>query len=427
MNEANRDGQLVTRRELITAIGGSLLSMGGCLDRIGPEGTATAREPTESESPTSSGFSRTGLGPDTFERLVDLEVNDGEHRASERRCVTMTQCVELHTGADGAWFHIPLDEPMDFRNARLACHMAADGTAAGTLPYLDFRDVHGNRFRMRTVIRSHGRPVRVDFGVTNPQVDGMPVDLGNIDRITFRLAPTGESGTETVYIDWPTRVAAPDTPKVVFMFDDGNVTDYTKGLPYLSQYDYPAITYVNTETVGNEGQLDEDQLYQLSEENWLIGSHTTDHTNLKELDERTALERKVGDAKQWLIDRGFEEGARHFAYPYNRIDEQALKVVSEFHDTGRVHSWQPIALPSNPQLIPGAGEPGVSKARRLLDWAVQFGGVISFYYHDLASGESLASFREVVDEVCKRERAGEVDVIRLDDLEAMAREAVPEY
>jgi hypothetical protein len=69
----------------------------------------------------------------------------------------------------------------------------------------------------------------------------------------------------------------------------------------------------------------------------------------------------------------------------------------------------------------------VSKARRLLDWAVQFGGVISFYYHDLASEESLASFQEVVDEVRKRERAGKVDVIRLDDLEAMAREAVPEY
>jgi hypothetical protein len=68
-----------------------------------------------------------------------------------------------------------------------------------------------------------------------------------------------------------------------------------------------------------------------------------------------------------------------------------------------------------------------AKLNATLDWAVQFGGVISFYYHDLASGESLASFREVVDEVRKRERAGKIDVIRLDDLEAMAREAVPEH
>lgn len=297
--------------------------------------------------------------------------------------------------------------------------MAVEGDAAGRFPYLDLRDVHGNRFRTRSVIRSDGRLVRVDFGIADPQVDGTPVDLEAIDRIIFRPGPTDRSGKEVLYIDAPDRVVAPETPKVVFMFDDGNETDYTEALPYLSKYGYPAITYVNTALVGEEGRIDETQLRELSSEGWLVGSHTTDQTDLAEVSEQETVERKVREAKEWLVERGFTDGARHFAYPYDSVDEEALGVVSQFHDTGRVHSWQPVALPSNLQLIPADGDVTLPEARQLLEYAERYGGVVYLYYHNLGSGDALASFQRVVDEVHERDRAGQVDVVGLDELEAM--------
>jgi peptidoglycan/xylan/chitin deacetylase (PgdA/CDA1 family) len=424
------DRRGVRRREAVAAMIAGSLSVVGCL---GNPDTAAGRteeaQTTESRTtgPTTTAEPRrVGLGPETFERLSDLEVDGGELYANDERHVTGTQCAELHTGSDGAWLHVPLDEPIDFSNARIACSIAMTGTAAGKFPYLDLQDVHGNRFRLRAVVRSDDEPVRVDFGVQNPQVDDVAVDLERVNRISFRPGPTDESGTEVVYLDNPVRVATPETPKVVFMFDDGNETDYTEALPYLSQYGYPAITYVNTDTIGADGRLDEAQLGELAAEGWLIGSHTTDHSNLHGLESPEQIEAKVAGAKQWLVERGFTDGARHFAYPYNGIDRQALEIVSKYHDTGRVAGFQPIALPSNPQLLPADGEADVDDARQLLDDAVQFGGVISLYYHNLADDDSLHRFQRVVDEIRERERAGEIEVVRIDRLEEITRTALSE-
>lgn len=408
MVKGNRVNENCSRRDLFATIGGVVLtSTAGCLNIADDliRGKGDSRD-------------RIGLGADTFERLSDLGAVGGELSTDTERHVTGTQCAALETGADGAWLHIPLTEPMDFSNARPACYVATDGTAAGKFLYLDLRDVDGNRFRVRTVVRGREELIRVDFGIVDPQVDDTAVDLENITRLSFRPGPRRESGTETVYLDHPSRVKAPDTPKVVFQFDDGSETDYTRAFPYLSRFDYPAITYINTAFIGDDERstLTEKQLQELKANDWLIGSHTTDHTNLTELTDPAEIESKVRDAKQWLVEHGFTEGANHFAYPYDAVNERALSVVSRFYDTGRVRSWQPIALPSNPQLIPGGGDPTLSEAQTLLDRVTRYGGVVVVYYHDLSSEDDFEEFRAVVDEVHRRERAGDVDVVRLDEL-----------
>ena len=422
--QLERSRGTISRRALLTTVAGSsLLGAAGCVGRKESpqvERGADHDGADASDSTLTPEPSRVGLGSDSFERLSDLEVTDGELYANSERHVTGTQCAELHTGADGAWLHVPLDEPMDFRNARPACYVAIDGSAPGTYPYIDLQDREGNRLRTRAVSRSRGALVRLDFGLLDPQVDDAPVDLAHITRVSFRMAPGDESGTEKLFLDCPVRVSAPETPKVAFMFDDGNETDYTKALPYLAQHDYPAITYVNPSTIGTEGKLTESQLRELQAEGWLVGSHTTDHLNLRELSDPAEVEAQVRSAKQWLLERGFTEGARHFAYPYGGVDEQALEIVSTVHDSGRVGGWQPIARPSNPQLIPGEGEPTPTEARQLLDQTIAYGGVLSLFFHGLSTDAGLDEFQGVVDEVHRREQAGEIEVVRVDELVAAA-------
>jgi peptidoglycan/xylan/chitin deacetylase (PgdA/CDA1 family) len=415
------------RRELLAAVGGvAVTGAAGCVasgrdpDRKGSgSGNVNDDEKPETEKPAVRGVE---LGPDTFERLSAFEVVNGSLSAYTERHVTGTQCAALETGGNGAWLHAPLDEPMDFINARPACYVATDGPAAGKYLYLDLSDEDGNRFRTRTVVRGREQLIRADFGIVDPQVDDEPVDLENVTRLSFRPSPRNKSGDETVYLDHPSRIVAPDTAKVVFQFDDGSESDHTHALPYLSQFDYPAITYVNTDDIGNDGKLTEEQLQELKSAGWLVGSHTTDHTNLSEVTDPAEIEAKVKDAKQWLVDRGFTEGARHFSYPYGGVDEQALSIVSQFHDTGRVGGWQPVALPSNPQLISGSGELTLSDMQRSLDLAVRYGGVVVVFYHNLEAKKKFEEFRAVVDEVHRRDRAGDVEVVRLDELHSMAED-----
>jgi peptidoglycan/xylan/chitin deacetylase (PgdA/CDA1 family) len=441
--DGDGDGPLA-RRVFVGALAGELVvGLAGCLrqrsdiQRRTPrptsrastatdaDGTASDGTPADGPTETASGPPRIGLGPDTFERLSDLEVSGGSLTANTERNVTGTQCAELRTGSDGAWLHVPLAEPMDFENAGLSCYVAREGSAAGKFPFADLQDEEGNRMRLRSTMRSHDRLVRIDFGVFRPQVDGEPVDLANVTRVSFRADATRASGTETIYLDHLARVPAPETPAVVFMFDDANVTDYTEALPILSAYDYPAITYVVTENVGNEARLTTDHLGELSNAGWLVGSHTTDHTDLEESTDRSRIESVVRDAKQWLLDHGFSEGARHFAFPYDGADRQAMEVVAAHHDTGRASTWQPIAFPTNPTVVPGEPEPTVDRARKLLDQLVTFGGVLCIYEHDLAGSNTRERFRGVVDEVNRRDRAGDLEVVRLDELVRSAGDRSP--
>jgi len=432
------DGRFdIDRRQFLsTSAGVSVLSIAGCIGAaikggatdeehprfVTPTTTSQTERPTPVSTPTERPY-RTGLGEDTFERLEGIEVVDGEMQLNDSRNVTGTQCVEFHDPtSDGAWLHVPLREPVDFANARLSCYLATDGPGATNLPYVFLWDIDGNAFLLRGVVRSDERLIRTDFGVLGHRDADSPADLNRIDQVSFRIGSTDESGVQNAYLDYPTRVEVPDTPSVVFMFDDGNETDYTEAFPYLSQYDYPAITYVNTDIINDEGRLSEDQLADLASGGWLIGSHTASHENLSALSDTDAIRRQVAEAKQWLVERGYTEGAHHFCYPYGGVDEQALEIVSQFHRTGRVSGIQPIALPSNPQLIPGEGDPELPEVNALLDRAVQFGGVVCLFFHNLEE-EYRVEFHRIVDEIHRRDQAGDLQVVRFDELEAMAEDA----
>lgn len=423
------------RRFVGMSIGASLSLTAGCIGAAIEGGTTTREQqstsvPTTSKTepptsvPTTTSPYRTRLDGDTFEQLTGLEAVEGELTANTKYNITGSQCVELHDpGSDGAWLHIPLREPVDFSNARISCYLSTNGPGATKLPYVFLWDVDGNGFLLRAIVRSDERLVRTDFGILGPQDDDAPIDLTQIEQVSFRIGPTDKSGMQNVYFDYPTRVKVPNTPTVVFMFDDGNETDYTEGFPYLSQYDYPAVSYINTDIIGDEGRLSEEQVAELTSGGWLVGSHTASHENLSELGDTAAIRRQVSTAKEWLMERGYTEGAQHFCYPYGGVDQQALEVVSQFHRTGRVGGIQPIALPSNPQLIPAEGEPDLSEVNALLNQAIEFGGVVSLFFHSIDE-EYRPEFQRIVDEVHRRDRADELQVVRLDELEAMAADAI---
>ena len=64
---------------------------------------------------------------------------------------------------------------------------------------------------------------------------------------------------------------------VVFSFDDGGVSFYTKAAPILEKYGFKGVFFISTSYIGTPGFLTETQIRDLAERGHEIGSHTHTH------------------------------------------------------------------------------------------------------------------------------------------------------
>lgn len=64
---------------------------------------------------------------------------------------------------------------------------------------------------------------------------------------------------------------------VVFSFDDGGVSFYTKAAPILERYGFKGVFFISTGYIGTPGFLTEEQIKDLAERGHEIGSHTHTH------------------------------------------------------------------------------------------------------------------------------------------------------
>ncbi|RRJ31820.1 polysaccharide deacetylase family protein [Halocatena pleomorpha] len=80
-------------------------------------------------------------------------------------------------------------------------------------------------------------------------------------------------------------VVPPENGAVVFVYDDGPMTDYTEAFPAHQSYDAPATVGIVSEWVGRTNfmereWMDVDHLTKLVDAGWEIASHTAEHTTV---------------------------------------------------------------------------------------------------------------------------------------------------
>ena len=66
---------------------------------------------------------------------------------------------------------------------------------------------------------------------------------------------------------------------VVFTFDDGGVSFYSKAAPILEKYGFKGVFFISTRYINTPGFLTDDQVRVLAERGHVIGSHTHSHPN----------------------------------------------------------------------------------------------------------------------------------------------------
>jgi len=108
-------------------------------------------------------------------------------------------------------------------------------------------------------------------------------------------------------------------------FDDNTVHD-RRVVELLNKYALKATFFLNSGTIGKPGYVERTKLQSLYKGHE-VGSHTINHTNLIELDEKEILHQIKGDIDFLRVYSGQEvEG---FAYPFGEYNDVVIKVLKD--------------------------------------------------------------------------------------------------
>lgn len=118
----------------------------------------------------------------------------------------------------------------------------------------------------------------------------------------------------------------PDKP-IVLTFDDGYEDNYTEMWPILEAHSMKAVVYVITNELGKKNYLTLEQVKDMQRRGIEIGSHTSDHIPLTELDE-TFKRRQVRESKIYLEWSGLNPICS-FSYPNGVFNEEIEKLLRE--------------------------------------------------------------------------------------------------
>lgn len=400
------------RTYLATATG---VCLGGCLGTNTPKdtrsggGTPTGGPASDGTRTLDSGQPVTG---DDFSDLSRWTVKNGEAAPDAGRSVDGSQSVRVETPPEktGTTLLSSYDSPVDLEDVVPA---VACSSSAPVSPYLLLADSDDNWMTYRRRVLGGISLQRYNFGIDD--VDS-GFDPTQVTTVALRVW-TAESQTPTIWFDDLHFTPRPDTGKVMIQFDDTNATHYPTAFPILEEYDYPAVLFLNPDRVeaatdsestsDGVGTLSIDQVQELHDAGWIISNHTDTHVNLMKTDDPEA---EIRAGKEWLLQEGFETGARFFAYPYGAYNNRTLELVDQYHSLGfgggrAVHGYGPNHL-----HVPREGDPSLKRAKTLLEWTARFRGVTSLAYHRIA-GESVETFEKTIRALHEYESAGDVDVI----------------
>ena len=343
---------------------------------------------------------------DDFENLNDWRVVSGSVSAYGDYSVTGSQSVLLEASEDESQVRMAreLEEPIDCSELTPGLAVASHDTVNVAIQLFDeARDKAV--FRQRT----HGMSIRhVNFGVEYLQ--GNP-DLSEITEIEITIW-SGE-GTAQAWIDDLHFVSRPDA-KVLLQFDGAYQSHYTDALPLVEEYDIPATAFVPTNRLREEedhegGRLTHDQVAELSEAGWTIGSYGAHGGNMRSLEGDRTAESEIETARAWLEDNGYGDGAQCFAYPGDRYDDATIEAVENNHELGFSGGFPTHGAIMNPALCSRLVHPDADQARHALDVTAELGGIASIAFVRLEN--DLGALEATLEHIHDLESAGEIEVI----------------
>ncbi len=114
---------------------------------------------------------------------------------------------------------------------------------------------------------------------------------------------------------------------IVITFDDGNLDVYENAFPIMERYGFTGTVYIVANRLNSEGFLQAEELQELLNHGWEVGSHGMTHT---ELTQNHALVRNEILQSRLDIEDALGIKVFSFAYPFGTLDWYVSSKVFDY-------------------------------------------------------------------------------------------------
>ncbi len=132
-----------------------------------------------------------------------------------------------------------------------------------------------------------------------------------------------------------------ETPEamITFAFYDGDASVIETVHPILNRHDYRGDVYVATDSIGSNGKLTEEDLFDLYEAGWGVGSHGLVYQDLTTLSDEEVLY-QLEESKQVLSEIVPE--VYGFYLTHDNYVQHTLDLVAEVYPATVVSYWKTV-------------------------------------------------------------------------------------
>jgi peptidoglycan/xylan/chitin deacetylase (PgdA/CDA1 family) len=118
---------------------------------------------------------------------------------------------------------------------------------------------------------------------------------------------------------------------IIITFDDGDISVYETAFPIMQKYGLTGVAYIVGNYMNTDGYMTADQIKELAEAGWEIGSHSRSHRDLTRL--RVPIQRQEIYQARRELEQATGVQALTFAYPFGFMNDS---VGSQVHAAGYI-------------------------------------------------------------------------------------------
>ncbi|MCL7417686.1 MAG: polysaccharide deacetylase family protein, partial [Halalkalicoccus sp.] len=278
---------------------------------------------------------------DDFESINWYALRNEQIEPDDTQAVTGNQSMAVTLDSNVSTVALAPSSALDLTDQYLSAAVKVNSPVGGRLS-LHVRAPNGDNYvtSARTLPSGVDEWFRVDFGYTVGY--GGP-DFSQVQEL--RLEMVGPDGSSVDYrIDDLRTTPAQDESNIILAFYGGLEEHYETVFPMLEERGWVGTLGISQDYLNTSGRLSIDQLREMRDAGWDVCSypmHAGDMTQYGMEEQRRIVENN----RDYLANRGFEEGSQHFFTPRNRMNNDLLNVLRDTHETAYVFGGCSSGIP----------------------------------------------------------------------------------